>query len=196
MNLRDDGRVDGVEGRAAGGRSRADVPPPRKGRSFVPVDHVGRRPQLVPKKIDVELVRPADPAPRYNSRPAVPGPRLDLVLEALRRLRDVGLHLGVDGHGCCGGGAAPLLPPPRRKQKLAMAKVVGELEGKRRRSAVHVSFEGSGRGRPEGCPARGGCLLASVLQDARALDYISIPQTSSNGNGCACLPYTNSSLVT
>ncbi len=161
-----------------------------------PVDHVRRRPQLVPKKINVELVRPADPAPRYNSRPAVPGPRLDLVLEALRRLRDVGLHLGVDGHGCCGGGAAPLLPPPRRKQKLAMAKVVGELEGKRRRSAVHVSFEGSGRGRPEGCPARGGCLLASVLQDARALDYISIPQTSSNGNGCACLPYTNSSLVT
>ena len=44
-----------------------------------------------------------------------------------------------------------------------MAKVVGELEGKRRRSAVHVSFEGPGRG-PEGCPARGAgvaCLLVS-----------------------------------
>ena len=113
----------------------------------------------MPEEVDVELVGPADPAPRYNSRPAVPWARLDLILEALRRLRDVGLHLGVDGHGCCGGGAAPLLPPPRRKQKLAMAKVVGELEGKRsgRRSMCRSRGRGAGR---RAAPRAGQGLLA------------------------------------
>ena len=54
----------------------------------------------------------------------------------------------------------PLLrAPPAKEMRSAEAKVVGELEGKRRRSAVHVSFEGSGRG-PEGCPARGAGVAA------------------------------------
>ena len=64
-----------------------------------------------------------------------------------------------------------------------MAKVVGELEGKRRRSAVHVSFEGSGRG-PEGCPARGAgaaCLLVSYKTlGARWINFHKRAQT---GNG-------------
>ena len=114
MNLRDDRRVDGVEGRARRRRAawvRA-VGAPRaasRARTFrrlgkdaatKPVDHVGRRPKLMANKINVELVRAADPAPRYNPGPAVPGPALDLVLQPLRRLRDVGLHLGVEAHVC------------------------------------------------------------------------------------------------
>ena len=60
----------------------------------------------------------------------------------------------------------PLLRAPRRgrKQKLAMAKVVGELEGKRKAVGGPCVVRGVGA-RAGGLPrARGrGCLLASIL---------------------------------
>ena len=171
---------------ASRGRRRGRSVPPRKGRSSVPVDHVGRRPQLVAEEVDVELVRPADPAPRYNARPTMPGPRLDLVLEALRRLRDVGLHLGVDGHLDKTLGQ-PLRrrrgkPSKRDREAKLTTRARGKIQELRRFACCRGLFP-----RSEGCPAHGAgvaCWLVSYMPLARFQVHTKLEAT---GN-CLRLP--------